>query len=474
MSAMSDPGPPKPGTPSRVHIRPTAPVLVVEDSEKRVLRERLETIEARDLDRLEDDLKNLSGLFNRRLQTIVTEKSPGTADAQLPSMNRSDPFLGKLVTQNNTRNTNPLATSIRPTNAVATPLRPAQHYQQPPHPVLFTLAAPSAAAPPAPYFHPGPPIPHQTAMGPSAFPPAAPAPAAPQPAASPPRQPPQNPGGWAPQPSVRLRGLVERQNSLPIEKSFLGPPRGGAPPGSAQGHGNAGGAQHNHPPNQNGPPGYQPMVPRRQPNGRRPPLPVAQLPHATSRPPLPVAQHPQAGFRPPLPFPPRQPGGGQRFLAPGAAPYPFPPAFQPGAAFHPTATGAAAGSLVVGGQRAGGPNVGGPVANPGVGGANLGGRAFAPPAFNPAGPMPRYAPTYPPSYVPQHHAPAPAAAPLVLGPLPGRPAILVWYNAVPGQKGPAWVALPRNWRRRFVPRPVGNSAKAMRERGTGLSTRSEQ
>ncbi|KAK4247504.1 hypothetical protein C7999DRAFT_32050 [Corynascus novoguineensis] len=63
----------------------------------------------------------------------------------------------------------------------------------------------------------------------------------------------------------------------------------------------------------------------------------------------------------------------------------------------------------------------------------------------------------------------PVTAPIVIGPYPGRPAMLVWHPAAPGHGGPAWVALPRDHeRRKFVPRPVGDSVEGMLRRGSPL------
>jgi hypothetical protein len=67
----------------------------VEDKEKRVLRERLEALEAQDLDRLEADLKQYSSVFNRRLQALASanpEPTPKLADARIPSADPNDPF----------------------------------------------------------------------------------------------------------------------------------------------------------------------------------------------------------------------------------------------------------------------------------------------------------------------------------------------------------------------------------------------
>jgi hypothetical protein len=75
--------------------------LLEEDSEKRVLREKLEIIEAQDLDQLVEDLKNFSGLFNQNLQTIVTESRVEAANTQLPFMNHPDPFTEKVRQSNN-------------------------------------------------------------------------------------------------------------------------------------------------------------------------------------------------------------------------------------------------------------------------------------------------------------------------------------------------------------------------------------
>ena len=69
--------------------------LLEEDSEKRVLREKLETIEAQDQDQLVEDLKKLSGLFNQSLQNIVTGNLE-TSNTQRPLIIASDPFTGKV------------------------------------------------------------------------------------------------------------------------------------------------------------------------------------------------------------------------------------------------------------------------------------------------------------------------------------------------------------------------------------------
>jgi hypothetical protein len=65
--------------------------------------------------------------------------------------------------------------------------------------------------------------------------------------------------------------------------------------------------------------------------------------------------------------------------------------------------------------------------------------------------------------------PGPVSAPVVLGPLPGRPAVLVWHPPAPGRGG-VWAAMPRERerRRRIVPSPVGGGREGMRGRGSPL------
>ena len=82
-------------TPLPTQVRPEAGLLD-EDSEKRVLREKLETIEAQSPDQLAKDLKKFSGLFNQNLQAIATDNRIKGASGKLPLMNPSDPFVGKV------------------------------------------------------------------------------------------------------------------------------------------------------------------------------------------------------------------------------------------------------------------------------------------------------------------------------------------------------------------------------------------
>lgn len=96
MRNMSDHVPPNSFlTPLPAQIRPVAGLLD-EDSEKRVLREKLETIEAKDLDQLAEDLKTFSSLFNQKLQTIVADTHVEASGGKLPFMNPSDPFMRKV------------------------------------------------------------------------------------------------------------------------------------------------------------------------------------------------------------------------------------------------------------------------------------------------------------------------------------------------------------------------------------------
>jgi hypothetical protein len=91
---MSDQQPTDPFlTPLPADIRPMIGLLE-EDSEKRVLREKLEVIEAQDLDQLVEDLKKFSGLFSQNLQTIVTESRVETANTH------PDPFTEKVRQSN--------------------------------------------------------------------------------------------------------------------------------------------------------------------------------------------------------------------------------------------------------------------------------------------------------------------------------------------------------------------------------------
>jgi hypothetical protein len=70
--------------------------LAAEDDEKRVLRERLEALEAQDLDRFEADLKQYSSVFNQRLQALAAANPPPTLDLagpRIPCVDTSDPFI---------------------------------------------------------------------------------------------------------------------------------------------------------------------------------------------------------------------------------------------------------------------------------------------------------------------------------------------------------------------------------------------
>ncbi|KAH6623327.1 hypothetical protein F5144DRAFT_657861 [Chaetomium tenue] len=505
MRIISSRAPRKPClTPLPTQVRPVAGLLD-EDSEKRVLREKLETIEAQNPDQLAEDLKKFSGLFNQNLQVIATGNRIKGVSGKLPLISPSDPFVGK----NATKDTNRVTTFVRPTHAVTTPLRSARCYQPPLIPAIFTLPGPVVPPPPAaPYFHPGPLMPHNPPMGPSGFPPnTGGGGAGGRPVGYPPRQPTYNQNNQAPQPGKGLQGLAQRKNGLAIEDSFLGPPRGNVPHGAcAQRHypkpyqGNAHCSYYPRP-NQNGPAVMLPYgLGAGQPRMASKPSLTAHA-HATSGPPLPVAQRPQS-FRPPISEPQRGQPAFPRGIPHG--PYAPPPPFQPGATFNPTAARAtaapSAGPAPVANPfpppypvsplfsrrpaqpprfAPGHPSNHGPTyhtpylsAAPYVGPHYTPAVPYAPPPYVP------YAPYPPPSYAPYaphppaHQqppapipaplpAPAPApiikAAPLFLGPLPGgRPAALLWFDAVPGLKGPGWVAMPKqgNGRRAFVPRPL--------------------
>ncbi|EAQ83524.1 predicted protein [Chaetomium globosum CBS 148.51] len=480
-------------TPLPTQVRPEAGLLD-EDSEKRVLREKLETIEAQSPDQLAKDLKKFSGLFNQNLQAIATDNRIKGASGKLPLMNPSDPFVGKNVT----KNTNRVAAFVRPTNAVTTPLRSARRYQPSRIPAIFTLPGLVVPPPPAaPYFHHAPPMPHNPPMGPSGFPPNTGGGGA---GGRPVGYPTYNQSNQAPEPGKGLQGLAQRKNGLAIANSFLGPPRGDVPNGACArcNYPNPSRGSNHHPrPSQNGPPVMLPYGPGAgQPRMASKPSLTAH-PHATSRPPLPVAQRSQS-FRPPIPAPqPGQPAF-PRVIPHG--PYDPPPPFPPRAIFNPAATGTTAAPTTGPAPPANlipppypvspffsrrpappprfapreTPYPGStyhppyPSAVPHAGSYHPSAIPYAPPPYVPY-PPPHYAP-----YAPHPPAPPPApavpAAPLLLGPLPGRPAALLWFDAVPGLKSPAWVAVPQqgNGRQKFVPRPVGGGARGLRERGSPL------
>jgi hypothetical protein len=73
--------------------------LAAEDDEKRALRERVEELKAHDVDRLEAELRKLSGVFNQRLYALGTKDRPANplhAGSRARSNGRSCAFVEKV------------------------------------------------------------------------------------------------------------------------------------------------------------------------------------------------------------------------------------------------------------------------------------------------------------------------------------------------------------------------------------------
>lgn len=89
----------QPPATSRFSTRPGQAGLAMEDDEKRALRERVEELEAHDVDRLEADLRSLSGIFNQRLQALVTEDASDETRGARPQArpnHSNSPFVAEV------------------------------------------------------------------------------------------------------------------------------------------------------------------------------------------------------------------------------------------------------------------------------------------------------------------------------------------------------------------------------------------
>ncbi|AEO59748.1 hypothetical protein MYCTH_2308263 [Thermothelomyces thermophilus ATCC 42464] len=102
MSHVNGQGSPDPRNAPAFPARSRQAGLAVEDDKKRALRERVEVLEAQDLDQLERDLKGFSDAFNRRLQALVNENrpvNPRSAEPQSQLTDHNSPFGSEVITQ---------------------------------------------------------------------------------------------------------------------------------------------------------------------------------------------------------------------------------------------------------------------------------------------------------------------------------------------------------------------------------------